>query len=76
MGELFELAVASRVALELPPKHELDVPGLRGRAPPTTLLTSHLRCNKLDHGISRERAVLEESDLLGRMQGGNLSRFT
>jgi len=30
----------------------------------------HVRCNKLDHGISRERATLEESDLLSAVEGG------
>ena len=27
----------------------------------------HVKCNKLDHGISREREALEESDLFGSM---------
>ena len=36
---------------------------------PTTTV-SHLRCNKLYRGISRERGALEESDLFGHMKGG------
>ena len=30
---------------------------------------SHVKCSKLDHGISREREALEESDLLGAYKG-------